>query len=271
MASSAAAEVSVAAAPPEVDAPDSSPDAASDATSQSEEGPRMGPYYAFKCSISNLWRASVVHQSVRQLQLVRIRQANESGSVPRTTLASLPPELFQLIVTEIRDSTSSGDTDSFPFLQICQCGTIDTKTIWSQVITLVQFNAWILQKGFDKPFEKVSDVLESEDIAISRLWRVFEETEEFKEIAHAVKLHAYESCGICYRAWIARWLYLSGRRSKVTCEKVRPMQLLTRKAKLKIICSRLHRHDKPKLSSTGSFARTVLLRLSARMRKVRMV
>ena len=218
-----ASSTSVAAAPPDVDAPDSSPDTASSATSESEEGPRMAPYYAFKCSISNLWRASVVHQSVRQLQLVRIRQANESGSTPRTTLASLPPELFQLIITQIRDSTSTGDTDSFPFLQICQCGTVKSKTIWSQVITLGQFNAWIHKKHRLKPFEKVSDVIDSEDIAISRLWRIFEETEEFKEIAHAVKLHAYESCGVCYRAWIARWLYLSDRRNKTTCEEVRPI------------------------------------------------
>lgn len=225
---SPAAQVSVAAAasPVEVDAPDSSPSSATSSPSGSEEMPRMAPYYAFKCSISNLWRASVIHQSVRQLQLVRIRQSNESGSVPRTTLASLPPELFQLIVTEIRDSSSSGDTDSFPYLQFCQCSAVDTRLIWSQPITLEQFNAWTLRKGISKLFTKVSDVLDSEDIAVSRLWRVFEETKGFKEIAHAVKLDAYETCGICYRAWIARWLYLSGRRNKVACEEVRPTQQL---------------------------------------------
>jgi hypothetical protein len=170
-------------------------------------------YYTMSCTLSDLWLASVSYQSERILRLVRNRlavQEQDPTSGSKTTLATLPNELFEQIIGIIRDDSHRDYADKFPYVQRCEC--VTAETAWTKQIVMESFNDWGKTHFDDGEQANPPGVLiKLTDPRWIKHHGEYEKTVEFDDLVSFVAFGNFVECHGCISRWERMWRDIGGR------------------------------------------------------------
>ena len=169
-------------------------------------------YYTMSCTLTDLWLASVAYQKERSLRLARNRQSSQETA--KTTLATLPNELFEHILTFVREAAHTDYFDTFPYVQICEC--VNIEKAWTKQIVMEAFNEWGKTNFKRMAANPPGQLLTKADPRWLDHHEEYENTEEFSQLLSFAAYGMFAECNKCIRKFERFWRAIGGRKEPGT-------------------------------------------------------